>query len=217
MKAMQRFIAYLIVVITLYAGTVYLTKIKFYKTQQELQQTKRTINGVYNRLTELMNSSISQILKLPQEDTIKTILKSRASFFISQSDPFNNLVENDQFENALYTMNQKSALFFEIVNFAWEFVPSLKNTSSLNKILEEIGDLELTIDSLLTKAEKLHKNEELYRKIYHFLWPFTSLNRAKMNKPATASQKISARKAPANSNSLLFLTLNLSAFATASL
>ncbi|MDI6851684.1 MAG: hypothetical protein QMD82_07115 [bacterium] len=216
MNIKHRLALYLTSLLILYVGTIYITKLKIEKTQQEIGEIKSAIKNSYNKLTDLMSSSIYQILALPQKDTVEIILKARAHLFLSSTDPFNSLVEENNYELALYYMNKKSTLFFEIVNYAWEFVPNLRNTRAITDVLEVIGDVELTVDSLLTKAKILYQTENFYRKIYNFLWPFSSLKKTKNSKPANPTQKINVSNVPTSSKSFLFLILELLAFETAS-
>jgi len=216
MNAKNRLAIYLTSLLILYFGTVYITKMKIDKTQKELSEIKSAIKKSYNNLTDLMSSSIYQILALPPKDTVEIIIKTRSSLFLSSTDPFNSLVDDNNYELALYHMNKKSALFFEIINYAWEFVPSLRNTKTITDVLDRIGDVELTVDSLLTKAKNLYQMENFYRKIYNFLWPFRNFKKTKINKPATPTQKTMVSNVPTNSKSFLFLILKLLAFETAS-
>jgi hypothetical protein len=168
----KRIVIYVLLIAALYFASVRVLRIKVSKEETEFQKIASQVDTVYDGLINSMGGALDLILRAPQEDTVRAVILSRCKKFSAGDSTFKTALHMDDFENAIFIMNQQSSVFFELINYSWERISRVQTDTSLTKELIKINDLELRIDSLLMEAKKSKQKLKTYSSLYRALWPF---------------------------------------------
>ncbi len=125
-----------------------------FRLKTEIEALNLKIQLEYDTLTKITSSITLEILNLSQPESVKAVIQSLYRPLAKYDAQFSKAIKSGDYDSAIYLMNKKVEKFFEIINYSWEYVPSLKSDTLLISNISQISSSEEKIDSLITLVRK---------------------------------------------------------------